>query len=51
MGDMVPADGEVVQGIASVDESAVTGESAPVIGNPAATAARLPAVPEYYRTG
>jgi K+-transporting ATPase ATPase B chain len=31
MGDMVPADGEVVQGIASVDESAVTGESAPVI--------------------
>jgi len=31
MGDMVPADGEIVQGIASVDESAVTGESAPVI--------------------
>jgi K+-transporting ATPase ATPase B chain len=31
MGDMIPADGEVVQGIASVDESAVTGESAPVI--------------------
>jgi potassium-transporting ATPase ATP-binding subunit len=30
-GDMIPADGEVVQGIASVDESAVTGESAPVI--------------------
>ncbi len=30
-GDLVPADGEVVQGIASVDESAVTGESAPVI--------------------
>lgn len=31
MGDIVPADGEVVEGIASVDESAVTGESAPVI--------------------
>ncbi len=29
--DMVPADGEIVEGIASVDESAVTGESAPVI--------------------
>jgi potassium-transporting ATPase ATP-binding subunit len=30
-GDVIPADGEVVDGIASVDESAVTGESAPVI--------------------
>ena len=30
-GDPVPADGEVVDGIASVDESAITGESAPVI--------------------
>ncbi len=30
-GDIVPADGEVISGIASVDESAVTGESAPVI--------------------
>lgn len=31
VGDIIPADGEVILGIASVDESAVTGESAPVI--------------------
>ncbi len=30
-GDTVPADGEVIHGVASVDESAITGESAPVI--------------------
>ncbi len=30
-GDTVPGDGEVIEGIASVDESAITGESAPVI--------------------
>jgi potassium-transporting ATPase ATP-binding subunit len=30
-GDVIPADGEIIAGIASVDESAVTGESAPVI--------------------
>ena len=30
-GDVVPADSEVVDGVASVDESAITGESAPVI--------------------
>ena len=30
-GDIIPADAEVVQGVASVDESAITGESAPVI--------------------
>lgn len=33
-GEMIPADGEVVAGIASVDESAITGESAPVLKQP-----------------
>ncbi len=30
-GDMIPGDGEVIEGVASVNESAITGESAPVI--------------------
>ena len=30
-GDMIPSDGEIIEGIATVDESAITGESAPVI--------------------
>ncbi|MGC4379250.1 potassium-transporting ATPase subunit KdpB [Fictibacillus sp. Mic-4] len=30
-GDLVPGDGEIIEGLASIDESAITGESAPVI--------------------
>jgi K+-transporting ATPase ATPase B chain len=33
-GEMIPADGEVIAGLASVDESAITGESAPVLKQP-----------------
>ncbi|MDH4379571.1 MAG: potassium-transporting ATPase subunit KdpB [Vampirovibrionales bacterium] len=34
MGEIIPSDGEVMEGIASADESAITGESAPVIKEP-----------------
>jgi len=33
-GDIIPVDGEVIAGVASVDESAITGESAPVLKEP-----------------
>ena len=40
-GDNIPSDGEVIEGVASVNEAAITGESAPVDpSNPAATARR-----------
>src|SRR6478735_6474492 len=31
VGDVIPGDGDIVEGVASVDESAITGESAPVV--------------------
>ena len=37
--DIIPADGDVIEGVASVDEAAITGESAPVIRESGETAA------------
>jgi K+-transporting ATPase ATPase B chain len=50
-GDVMPADGEVIDGVASVDESAITGESAPVIRESGGDFARSPAAPACCRTG
>ena len=49
--DTIPADGEVIKGVASVNESAITGESAPVIGNPAGTSMQSPGVRSFFPTG
>jgi len=38
-GEMIPADGEVIEGVASVDESAITGSRRPSSVSPAATGA------------
>ena len=50
-GDVIPGDGEVIEGIASVDESAITGESAPVIRETGGDRSRSPAARRCSRTG
>ncbi|HUS10167.1 MAG TPA: hypothetical protein VMZ30_06850 [Pyrinomonadaceae bacterium] len=45
-GEFIPGDGEIIAGVASVDESAITGESAPVIREAGETGLRLPAARE-----
>ena len=49
--DLIPSDGEIIEGIASVDESAITGESAPVIRESGVTARPSPAAPGCSPTG
>ena len=48
---IIPNDGEVIEGTTSVDESAITGESAPVLHSPAATSPPSPAAPTWCPTG
>ena len=49
-GEQIPADGEVVDGAASVDESVITGESAPVIRESGGDRSAVTA-PPYFPTG
>ena len=50
-GEFIPADGEIIEGVASVDESAITGESAPVIRESGGDRSASPAVRASFRTG
>ena len=48
---MIPNDGEIVEGIASIDESAITGESAPVLKESGGDFASVTGVQPLYLTG
>ena len=50
-GELIPNDGEVIDGVASVDESAITGESAPVLKESEETSRPSPAVLPWPATG
>ena len=54
-GDMMPADGEIIEGVASVNEAAITGESAPVIresgGDRSAVTGGTTVVSDWLRCG
>jgi len=50
-GQMIPGDGEIIEGVASVNEAAITGESARSSASPAATAPGSPAAPRCCPTG
>ena len=49
--EQIPATAKIIVGVASVDESAITGESAPVIRPPERPLARSPAAPRCSPTG
>jgi P-type E1-E2 ATPase len=46
-GDVIPLDGEIIEGLATIDESAITGESAPVIREAGGDKVQLPVVPRF----
>jgi K+-transporting ATPase ATPase B chain len=50
-GGVNPGDGEVIEGIASVDESAITGESAPVVREAGGDFSSVTAAPRWCPTG
>jgi potassium-transporting ATPase ATP-binding subunit len=50
-GDLIPSDGDLIEGIASIDESAITGESAPVIRESGGDRSAVTGGPKFFPTG